>query len=354
MSKEQLCVYEPDDGKHEWIEAVVDHMSQMSQGYLIMMGRSSFNATKPDENRPHYIGITFETTASDPKQGRYAYSIHNPQSKLTKFKLDYFKVFVAKKSSFLDKTSTLSFFDLQRLINEAIILSQAPRHHREKLIKFAANRSSFAQFTTPSPDMDEDINDEPSENEGSYEPPEGENEEPYQGLEDFFPKKSTTSPLHRNGTDSTEDDGSQSTKSPVKIPVSVHAQRMPLPHVKATDERYPLPLEGLLFGFLPLFMWFTYRVVQEKAEHVRDMMKISGLEDCVFWFSHFLDAILLFLIIVPIICCIFVVQVVKYPVLETGSIPVFFTTIMLWAIAMLWYDFNLFSSSLSEHHAGAS
>ncbi|KAL1427721.1 hypothetical protein MTO96_017157 [Rhipicephalus appendiculatus] len=88
-------------------------------------------------------------------------------------------------------------------------------------------------------------------------------------------------------------------KYPLK---EVHLQRFPFPaYIEQRDPKnYALVLTRFCIGMLVPFCLFVARVTDEKATGVKEMLRLVGVNDWVYWASHYLSSFFMHLIIVTL------------------------------------------------------
>lgn len=82
----------------------------------------------------------------------------------------------------------------------------------------------------------------------------------------------------------------------------VELHRFPYPsHIEETDVRsYALVLSRFCIGMLVPFAIFVARLTEERSSGMKEMLRIVGLNDWVYWVSHYLSAFFMHLITVTL------------------------------------------------------
>ncbi|XP_075741577.1 phospholipid-transporting ATPase ABCA3-like [Rhipicephalus microplus] len=96
-------------------------------------------------------------------------------------------------------------------------------------------------------------------------------------------------------------------KYPLK---EVHLQRFPFPaYIEHRDPKnYALVLTRFCIGMLVPFCLFVARLTDEKATGVKEMLRLVGVNDWVYWASHYLSSFFMHLIIVTLMLLIMCVK----------------------------------------------
>ncbi|KAL3242944.1 hypothetical protein MRX96_047665, partial [Rhipicephalus microplus] len=86
----------------------------------------------------------------------------------------------------------------------------------------------------------------------------------------------------------------------------VHLQRFPYPtYIEHKDTKnYALVLTRFCVGMLVPFAVFVARLSEEKTSGMKEMLRVVGLNDCVYWVSHYISGFFMHLIIVTLMMLI--------------------------------------------------
>ncbi|KAL3228234.1 hypothetical protein MRX96_048681, partial [Rhipicephalus microplus] len=86
----------------------------------------------------------------------------------------------------------------------------------------------------------------------------------------------------------------------------VHLQRFPYPtYIEHKDTKnYALVLTRFCVGMLVPFAVFVARLSEEKTSGMKEMLRVVGLNDCVYWVSHYISGFFMHLIIVTLMMII--------------------------------------------------
>nr|XP_037289980.1 LOW QUALITY PROTEIN: ATP-binding cassette sub-family A member 3-like [Rhipicephalus microplus] len=90
----------------------------------------------------------------------------------------------------------------------------------------------------------------------------------------------------------------------------VHLQRFPYPtYIEHKDTKnYALVLTRFCVGMLVPFAVFVARLSEEKTSGMKEMLRVVGLNDCVYWVSHYISGFFMHLIIVTLMMLILCVK----------------------------------------------
>ncbi|KAH7962532.1 hypothetical protein HPB52_016719 [Rhipicephalus sanguineus] len=135
----------------------------------------------------------------------------------------------------------------------------------------------------------------------------------------------------------------------------VQLQRFPYPaYIEHQDTRnYALVLTRFCVGMLVPFAVFVARLSDEKVTGMKEMLRVVGLNDCVYWVSHYISGFFMHLIIVTLMLLILCVkrnEEGRAFIQFSDPLLVFSHTAV--AAAMLYWTFSCLMPFLALENAG--
>uniref|UniRef100_T1JTR1 ABC transporter domain-containing protein n=1 Tax=Tetranychus urticae TaxID=32264 RepID=T1JTR1_TETUR len=125
----------------------------------------------------------------------------------------------------------------------------------------------------------------------------------------------------------------------------VKGYRFPYPsHTTASDNLSDLTPWVLVFGFIISYVFIIKRITSEKSNQIREMYRITGLMDWIYWFAHLADHYAIFLVQALIVTGLFTMKIINGNacVFNYSSYSLVFFITALWGL-----NFTLSALALS-------